>query len=211
MSSGCYTRILAREHTTIRAGSERHRTEQSLVGWHVGHMPAPIFQLSFSIDKTEYWARQYPPKWDDDAIEAGRRIREGDYGQSNLEKIVVWKSERRLKLIGDNSGSEISDALRLAAVHAQEPRSAFAVLMGLQGVGVPMASAILTAMDQEKYTLVDWRAMEALGVPDADYYNLNFYLKYYFPECKRLAAGANVSLRTLDRALWAWSKKREKK
>jgi hypothetical protein len=173
-------------------------------------MPVPVFQLMFPSDKTEYWARQYPPKWDDDALEAGREIREGDYSRSNLEKIVAWKSERRLKLIGDNPGSEISDALRLAAVHAHEPRSAFAVLMGLRGVAVPMASAILTAIDQEKYTLVDWGAVEALGVPDADYYNLNFYLKYYFPECKRLAAEANVSLRTLDRALWAGRKPRGK-
>lgn len=40
---------------------------------------------------------------------------------------------------------------------------------------------------------------------------LNFYLTYYFPECKRLAAVGNVSLRTLDKALSARSKSREKK
>jgi hypothetical protein len=50
-----------------------------------------------------------------------------------------------------------------------------------------------------------------LGTPDADYVNLNFYLAHYFPECKRLASEGKVSLRTLDRALWAWSKSREKK
>ena len=117
----------------------------------------------FTIDKTDYWAAQYPKTWDNDALAARKKIREGDYSRSNLEKIVKWKSERRLKLIGDNSDSEISDALRLAAVYAKEPRSAFAVLMGLRGVAVPMASAILTAIDQAKYTLVDWRAV-AVGV-----------------------------------------------
>jgi hypothetical protein len=67
-----------------------------------------------------------------------------------------------------------------------------------------MASAILTAIDQDKYTVIDYRALEALGVPDVDP-DLNFYVRQYLPECRRLAAEAKVSLRTLDRALWTWS------
>jgi hypothetical protein len=174
-------------------------------------MASNDFQLMFTIDKIGYWAAQYPKGWDDEALAAGEKIIKGDYSRSNLEVIVDWKSDRRKKLIADNSDSEIADALHIATGHAREPRSAFAVLMGLRGVAVPMASAILTATDQEKYTLVDWRAVEALGVPDADYYNLNFYLAHYFPECKRLASQGKVSLRMLDRALWVWSKSREKK
>jgi hypothetical protein len=92
---------------------------------------------------------------------------------------------------------------------AKELRSAFAVLTGLCGVALPMASAILTAIDQEKFTVVDWRAVEALGVPNVDYSNLNFYLRSYLPECKRLAREAGVSLRNFDRALWSWSKNKE--
>lgn len=88
----------------------------------------------------------------------------------------------------------------MLALHAHEPRSALAVLMGLCGVALPMASAILTAIDPDTYTVVDYRAMEALGVPDADYYNLNLYLNQYLPTCRRLAAAAGVSLRTLDKA-----------
>jgi hypothetical protein len=72
-----------------------------------------------------------------------------------------------------------------------------------------MAAAILTAIDQAKYTVVDWRTVEALGVPNVDYWNLNFYLRSYLPECKRLAGQAGVSLRKFDRALWSWSKNRE--
>ena len=140
----------------------------------------------------------------EEAFEAGKNIRNGDYTRSNLEIIIGWKSERRKGLIADNSDSEVADALRLA-LSATEPRSAFAVLIGLRGVAVPMASAILTAIDQDKYTISDYRAMDALGIPDADYTNLNFCLRQYFPECKRLAAEAGVRLRTLDKALWTWS------
>jgi len=167
--------------------------------------------VAFHLQLTDipYWATQYPAEDlenDERAFAAGSRIRGGDYSRSNLEKIVAWKSERRLALISDNSDSEIADALHLA-LRAREPRSALAVLTGLRGVGTPMASAILTALDQEQYTVIDFRALEALGVADADA-DLEFYVRRYLPECKRLASEAGVSLRTLDRALWAWSKRK---
>jgi hypothetical protein len=94
---------------------------------------------------------------------------------------------------------------------ANEPGSAFGVLMGLNGVAVPMASAILTAIDQKKYTVVDYRALEALSLSDVAYYKLDFYLLDYFPECQRLAKEKKVDLRTLDRALWAWSEAKGRK
>jgi hypothetical protein len=167
----------------------------------------------FGINEIGDLAYGYLKKYkadDDEAFEAGRKIREGDYSRPNLEALVGWKSSRRLGLIAENSDSEIADALHLA-VCAKEPRSAFSVLIGLRGVATPMASAILTAIDQEKYTVIDYRAVEALGVPEVDYYNLNFYLLSYFPECKRLASEAGVNLRTLDRALWYWSWDKDQK
>jgi hypothetical protein len=52
------------------------------------------------------------------------------------------------------------------------------VLMGLSGVGLPMASAILTAIDQDRYTVIDYRALQALGASEVDP-DLNFYLGNY--------------------------------
>ena len=161
----------------------------------------------FPITEVEYWASKYAyRKADERAFEAGKRIRNGDYGRTNLEEIVHWKSERRKALIAHNSDAEIKDALSLA-VSAKEPRSALAVLMGLCGVALPMASTILTAVCPDAYTITDYRAMEALGQPGADYYNLNMYLHDYLPTCRRFASQAGVSLRTLDKALWTWSEK----
>jgi hypothetical protein len=166
------------------------------------------FRRMFPKEEIGYWATHYPLEWDQPALDAGRNIREGDYSQSNLEIIVQWKSNRRVALIAENSAHEIEDALRLA-LQAKEPRSAFAVLMGLRGVGTPMASAILTATDQERYTVIDYRALEALGAADQNT-DLNFYLYHYFPECNRLASEVGVSLRILDRALWSWSNENQK-
>jgi hypothetical protein len=165
------------------------------------------FALMFPKEEIVTWAARYPLSWDEQALKAGKRILEGDYSRSNLEIIVRWKSERRLALIAENSDEEIADALHLALT-AKEPRSAFAVLMGLRGVGTPMASSILTAIDQVRFTIIDYRALEALGAADRDT-DMNFYLRYYFPECKQLASEAGVDLRTLDRALWSWSNRSE--
>lgn len=149
------------------------------------------------------WAAQYPPD-DDIALDAGAKIIAGDYSRETLEIIARWKSPRRIELIGQNSKGEIAEALH-TALNAKETRTAFAVLMGLCGVDVPMASAILTSIDQTRYTIIDWRALEALGVGDWPI-TLPFYLDRYFPECRRLAAVTGTDLRTIDRALWGWSK-----
>jgi len=161
------------------------------------------FVLQFPIAEIQKWAERYPGD-DEDVYKIGRKIRAGDHSRVNLEGIVRWKSPRRAALISKNTDAEIADALRLAGA-ATEPRSAFAVLMGLSGVGTPVASAILMAIDPLRYTLIDWRALEALGAPELDA-NLHCYIKLYLPECKRLAKEGAVSLRTLDHALWSWSK-----
>ena len=103
---------------------------------------------------------------------------------------------------------EISEnrALRIA-VYAETPRAAIAVLTGLYGVDTPVASAVMTAIRPETFTILDFRALEALGNPTNDR-SLPFYLAYlilYQPaKCWRM------QLRELDRALWRWSEERSK-
>jgi hypothetical protein len=78
----------------------------------------------FPITEIGHWAKEYPEHDNDDAFEAGRKIRQGECGRTNLEAIVRWKSPRRIQLIANNSDSEIADALHLA-LRVNEPRSAF--------------------------------------------------------------------------------------
>ena len=56
-------------------------------------------------------------------------------------------------------------------------RSPIAVLCGLTGVNVPVASAILTAIYPSRYTVIDFRALEALGTNTSDR-SLRFFLYY---------------------------------
>jgi hypothetical protein len=86
------------------------------------------------------------------------------------------------------------------------------VLIDLKGVDVAVASAILTAIFPRRYTVLDFRTLEALGHPR---HNVAFY-EEYLTFCKALARGdfitpqnnrpAPTALRALDRALWRWSK-----
>ena len=143
---------------------------------------------------------------DANALRAGGALLSGTDTRINLGTIVTWKLEsfRRFKpegLLEKNSNEEIADAVRLAA-EAKTERSGIAVLVGLSGVGIPVASAILTAMFPLRYTVIDKRALTSLGHPTNDG-TICFYLQY-LKKCSRLAGHYDVELRALDRALWQW-------
>jgi hypothetical protein len=121
-----------------------------------------------------------------------------------LGRIFEWKTNGRGRSrLLVNTDEEIADALKLA-IAANTDRAAVAVLMGLSGVQVPVASAILTAIDPERITIIDFRPSEALNVIQPSI-NIGVYLSY-LDKCRELAKENNVPLRTLDRALWQWSK-----
>jgi hypothetical protein len=150
-------------------------------------------------------AARYKAIDDEDALKAGRRIKAGECSRAHLQTIFKWKTKDRGKSrIARNSDAEIEDALRLTIL-AKEPRSGLAVLTGLYGVDIPVASAIATAIHPDRYTVIDRRALETLGYKGAA--NMPLYLEY-LAYCTALATDWNMSLRTLDRALWQWSSER---
>lgn len=161
-------------------------------------------KLQFDSSLISEIAIRYSFQEDVEALEAGKKIKSGEYSRENLRKIFEWKTNGRGRSrLEKNSDEDITDALRLA-VEANTDRAAIAVLTGLSGVQVAVASAILTAIDPERFTIIDFRALEALGISQS-VISINFYLEY-LDNCRDLAKKNNVSLRTLDRALWQWSK-----
>ena len=146
------------------------------------------------------------------AFEAGEAIRNGDYSLANLEAIVRWKSERVVHYLICNSSEKIRQALAVAASPDSTTETAVKALLELHGVDIPVASAILAAIYPDRYTVLDFRALEALGHSPHD---IRFY-EEYLDFCKRLAESeivkpqselpAPTPLRALDRALWEWSR-----
>lgn len=161
------------------------------------------FILQFDPAKLREIASRYPAGEDAKALAAGVRIRAGTYTRVELIEIFEWKTKGRGKSrLALNTDAEITDALELASQAATD-RAALAVLCGLHGVDVPVASAILTAIDPLRFTVIDFRALAALGCSTIDR-SVPSYLAY-LQACRVLAAAHKASLRDLDRALWQWS------
>jgi hypothetical protein len=162
----------------------------------------------------EYWEKsgEKDRELEKAAFEAGDAIRNGDYTLANLEAIVRWKSERLVQYLIGNSNEKIRRVLAVAAAADTSTETAVRVLLELHGVDLSVASAILAAIFPERYTVLDFRALEALGHARHD---VRFY-EEYLAFCKRLAESnivtpqselpAPTPLRTLDRALWEWSR-----
>jgi hypothetical protein len=165
----------------------------------------------------QYWqkAGEKQHQLEKAAFEAGEAIRNGDYSLANLEAIVRWKSERAVQYLIGNSNEKIRRALAVAASPESTTDAAVKALLDLHGVDITVASAVLAAIYPERYTVLDFRTLEALGHARHD---VHFY-EEYVAFCKRLAESNIVKpqadlpgttpLRTLDRALWEWSQSHE--
>ncbi len=126
-----------------------------------------LFELQFDPARIAELSDAYSYPKEASVFEAGKRIASGDYSRANLEVIFEWKTKGQGRTrVAANSDDEIADALRLVLA-AKTERAAVAVLCGLHGVQIPVASAILAAIDPARFTIIDFRALEALGIKNA--------------------------------------------
>ena len=146
------------------------------------------------------------------AYEAGEAIRNGEFTLPNLETIIRWKSERMVHYLIGNSSENIRAALAVAASPNASVEAAVNALTGLRGVDISIASAILAAIYPERYAVLDYRALEALGHARHD---VRFYAEYIaalrqLAECGIVKPQgdhpAPTALHALERALWEWSR-----
>lgn len=177
----------------------------------------PEFKLQFAArddGETSQLICQYAGKYllenDNKAMDlaasnAGASIRNGESTYHNFRIIYEWKLKSFLKrgfayLNPDNHDKTgIERALR-DACNAQTVSNAIRALIRFDGVKIPVASAVLAMIRPDRYTVLDVRALRALGVSKA-VPSIAIY-EAYLQTCVRLAARYNVDLRTLDRALF---------
>jgi hypothetical protein len=146
------------------------------------------------------------------AYEAGEAIRSGEHTLPNLETIVRWKSERMVHYLIGNSNESIHAALAVASSAEASAEEAMNALIALRGVDISIASAVLATIYPDRYAVLDYRALEALGHARHD---IRFYTEYN-ATLKRLAEcgvvtpqdslPAPTALHALERALWQWSR-----
>jgi hypothetical protein len=162
----------------------------------------------------QYWqeAGERERQLETAAYEAGQAILAGEHNLPNLETIVRWKSERMVHYLIGNSSEAIRSALAVAASPDASPEKAVSALVALRGVDISIASAILSTIFPERYAVLDFRSLEALGHARHD---VRFYIEYN-ATLERLAEcgvvmpqgelPAPTALHALERALWEWSR-----
>jgi hypothetical protein len=100
----------------------------------------------------------------------------------------------------------------VAASPTASPEEAVNALVALRGVDISIASAILAVIYPERYAVLDFRALEALGHARHD---VRFYTEYnatlrHLAECgvvqPQAGLPAPTALHALERALWEWSR-----
>jgi hypothetical protein len=91
---------------------------------------------------------------------AGVRAR-GTFTRAEFERMCRWKSPRAQHLWRANSAARIR-AVSRAMLATRSERRRMELLTSLRGVGVPIASAILTLLDPRRYGVLDIRCWQLL-------------------------------------------------
>ena len=107
-----------------------------------------------------------------------------------------------------NDEKFINEVTRIALTTSDE-RLRIEVLTLLSGIGWPTASVILHFCVKDQYPILDFRALWSLGIKNIPKENFAFWCSYT-SYCRNLARKTRVSMRTLDRALWQYSKQHQR-
>jgi hypothetical protein len=151
------------------------------------------------------------PKYEDARI-AGENLQRRIDVRSNLRVIYRWKLKaffHRFRWVGEfpdkvsneSLNKALEAALKARALDEPSIRTALEAFISIKGVRVPTASAFLTAIRPEEFTIIDRQAYRALGVEFSD--GIAEYLKY-LRFCHREANRWGITLRDHDRALWQY-------
>jgi hypothetical protein len=166
----------------------------------------PAFHLQFPASELPALAARFPAS-DESAAQrlgAAARVR-GYYTRGEFLSVCAWKSPRSRPKVQANGPRAVRAATSVALSPASSERARIEALLALEGVGVPTASTLLYMAFPAEYPILDVRALHALGQKPRSTYPTNYWLAY-LEACRGLAAQHALSLRTLDKALWQWSK-----
>lgn len=140
---------------------------------------------------------------------------EGTIHSFDFYAIITWKANRaKTKVRSGMKEANLSPSALMKRVHdITDDRAKMQVLDNVPGIGIPIASAVLTVCYPSRFTVIDYRAWETLldfkrvslkTMPTS----IDGYFKQYLPACQTLADEKRLSLRELDFALWGWSQKK---
>ena len=128
--------------------------------------------------------------------------------QHEFLEICRWKSSRTQPLCADNDEFTVRTVTKAAFSTTNESLK-IDLLRIMKGVAWPTASTLLHFCDRRPYPILDFRALWSLGYRRAPPYTMEFRLAC-LKFMRDLARRIRIDVGTLDRALWQYSKERQR-
>ncbi len=136
--------------------------------------------------------------------------------RDQLDRVFKWKlrsqygrqSERRARN-SDAAYETVTEAVFKIVSPDVEYECAvrLRLLTALEGVGVPVASAVLALTEPERYCVIDFRAWRSVFGEDRTAFSVGDYIRYR-NEVARLAANLGWPIQEADAAIWEYDRRR---
>ena len=148
----------------------------------------------------------YDEKLDKDITSTSKNVKvKGFATLKDLEKISYWKSPRSHHHIQKNLNKTIKE-ITGEVLNSNSDLINLGLLLLLHGVSYPTASAFLHFCHDLDYPIIDFRAMWSVGFDDQPNYTPELWIDYVL-FTRKISKRYLIDMRTLDRALWGYSKK----
>jgi hypothetical protein len=170
-----------------------------------------VFKLRFPIAQIPRWAADFADDDSDDRflVEVRPAVLERGYlTGAEFRAICYWKTPRSRSRCRQNTSDEVR-ILSRAALSTKDDALKMDLLRLLRGVDWPTASTLLHFCDRRPFPILDYRALWSLGYATPPHYTMVFWLGYV-AYTRALAWRSGHPMRTVDRALWQYSKARQR-
>ena len=166
-------------------------------------------KLRFPESEIKEWAKKYEyPREETSLIDIRPDVqRAGFLTKEQLRLLARWKAPRSAGHVEKNNPEYVKE-ITSWSFSARGERSRIEVLTILDGVHWPSASVILHLYHEEKYPILDFRALWSIGVDMPNQYSFQFWWEYV-QFCRAIAERNSIDMRMLDRALWQYSKEKQ--
>lgn len=131
----------------------------------------------------------------------------GFLSKDELNLVANWKSPRSAGHVEKNPPGFVEEVTS-CAFKAKSERARIEILTILDGVSWPTASVILHLFHENKYPILDFRALWSASTEVPAQYRFSFWWAYV-EFCRAIAGKNRVDMRTLDRAMWQYSKENQ--
>lgn len=165
-----------------------------------------IFDIDYNSEEIEF---DYQSK-----LTRRLDIISGDFDQSIINEIVLWKINRYAEL--NESALDLLNQInkRSKKINIELTKKVLEALLNTKGIKIPIASTILRFKNPKLYQIIDQRAYrfiykKELKIPNRTAGQINLYLDY-LSKLKEVCAECNIPFHHSDRILYSLDKKHNK-